>query len=105
MSDNWVENLFSKGDDDTARNGEKSVCSLGRVVAFERQADLHNTEAEQDQTDCPDQAKHKVGQIVHDLQRITARRERGHRHGKQERHHQHGGTVDGKAFLSFSLNT
>ena len=100
---NERQNFFCKGDDNTAGNGKKTVSALGRIVAFQRQTDLHNTEAEQDQADGANQAKHKVGQIVHDLQRIAVCRKRSHRHHADNRHHQDNGAVSRKSFLNLPL--
>ena len=99
-----IENLFCKGDDDTARDGKKTVGSLRRVVAFQGQTDLHDAESEKDQTDCPDQAEHKVGQVVHDLQRIAVCSKRRHRHHAGDSDHKDNGAVSDKALSNFSLN-
>lgn len=74
------QDFFCKCDDDTARYGKKAVSSLGRIVRFERKADLDDTEAEKDQTDSADQPEDKIGQIVDNRQRVARR---GCRHRDQ----------------------
>lgn len=103
-SRNERQNFFCKGDDNTAGNGKETVGSLRRVVAFERETDLHDTESEQDQTDGTNQAEDKVGQIVDYRQRVIACGKRRHRHGNHQRHSHHDGTVGNKALLNFALN-
>ena len=49
------QNLFCKRNDDAAGQGEETVGALARVMAFQRKADLHNAEAEQDKADGADQ--------------------------------------------------
>ena len=99
-----IENLFCKGDDNAARDGEKAVGSLRRVVAFKRETDLHDAESEKDQTDSADETEHEVGQVVHDLQRIAASRKRRHRHHAGDSDHKDNGAVSNKALSNFSLN-
>jgi hypothetical protein len=70
---NEIQNFFGKGDNHAAGKGQKAIGPLGRVVGFERKADLHNAEAQQDQTDGPDQPEYEVGQVVDDGQRVVGR--------------------------------
>ena len=48
---------YCKGDNDTARQSEKAVGTLGRVVRLERQTDLHDAPAQQDQAHRTDEAE------------------------------------------------
>ena len=61
---NQIQNILCKGDDNAAEKGQKSVCSLGCVVRFERQANLHHAKAQQNKTDCLDCRKDKIGQTI-----------------------------------------
>ena len=70
------QNLLGERNDDAARDGQNAVCALRRIVRLERQTDLQNAEAEQDQADSANQRKDKVAQIVDDRQRIAVCRER-----------------------------
>ena len=49
-SNDKIKDFLSKGDDDTACQGQKAVCSLRRVVTLEGNTDLHNTPTKQDKT-------------------------------------------------------
>ena len=97
------QDLFCKGDNDTARDGKEAVSSLRRVVRFERETDLHDTEAEQDKTDGANQSEDEVGQIVYYSQRVIARRKRRHRHGENKCHYHNDSAIGGKPFLNFSF--
>ena len=55
------QDFFCKGDDNTARDSKETVGSLGRVVRFERETDLHDTEAKQNKTDGANQSEDEVG--------------------------------------------
>ena len=60
-----------EGDDDAAGEGEKAVGALRGVVTLEREADLHDAPAEQDDADRADEPEHKRAQIVDDRKRIA----------------------------------
>ena len=49
---NQGKDFLCEGDDNAARQSQKGVCSLRRIVRFQAQSHLNNTEAEQDKTDC-----------------------------------------------------
>ena len=66
-----VQDLFGEHDDDAARHGEKPVGSLGRVVAFEREADLHHAEPEDDEADGADEAENERRQVVDRSERVA----------------------------------
>ena len=59
-----AEDLLGEGDDDTARDGQDAVRALGRVVALQREAELQDTEAQQDDSDGADQAEDEVAEVV-----------------------------------------
>lgn len=42
---NEIEDLFGKGNDHSTGQSEKAVGTLGRVVALEREANLHDAPA------------------------------------------------------------
>ena len=56
---NQGQNLLGKSDDNTTGQSEETVGSLAGVVGFEGEADLHHTEAQQDHTNGPDEAKNE----------------------------------------------
>lgn len=58
------QDFLCEGNDDTAREGEKAIAALGRVVGLKGQADLHNSPAEQDHAHGADQAEDEVAQVV-----------------------------------------
>ena len=58
-------------------------------MRLERQTDLQNAKAEQNQADRTDQGKDEIAQVIHDRQRITVRRER--RDNKNRQHEKHAG--------------
>ena len=58
------KDLLCKGNDYTARKCQESIRSLGRVMGFQRKADLYDTKAEHDHTNSPDQSENEVGEIV-----------------------------------------
>ena len=83
------QDLLGERKDNTARDGQNAVCALRRIVRLERQANLQNAEAEQNQTDGANQGKDKIAQIVDDRQRIAVCRER--RDNKNRQHEKHAG--------------
>ena len=83
-SSNKVKDLFGKCNDDPACHREKPVRPLRRIMAFQRQSYLHDSEAEQDQAYRTDQAEHEIRQVVDNSQRISACR--GHSDGSHAEH-------------------
>ena len=94
------QDLLGERNDDAARDGQNAVCALRRIVRLERQTDLQNAKAEQDQADRADQGKDKITQIVDHGQRIAVRRER--RDNKNRQHEKHAGE-DGIEPLGFGF--
>lgn len=68
---NQGEDLLSKGDHDTAGDGEDAVGTLGGVMGLEGQAHLQNSVAQQDEPHRPDQREDKVGQAVDHRKRVV----------------------------------
>ena len=96
------QNLLGKGDDDTTRQGQKAVGTLGGVVALEGEAHLDDAPAQQDQAHSADQAENELGQVVDDGERVAARSGRGKgRHGEaaHQGHRSHPGAVVAVAAL------
>ena len=83
------QDLLGECNDNAARDGQNAVCALGRIVRLERQTDLQNAEAEQNQADRTNERENKVTQIVDNRQRITVRCER--RDNKNRQHEKHAG--------------
>ena len=83
------QDLLGECNDDAARNSQDAVRALRRIVRLERQTDLQNAEAEQDQADRANERENEVAQIVDDRQRIAVRRER--RDNKNRQHEKHTG--------------
>ena len=83
------QDLLGECNDDAACDGQNAICALGRIVRLERQTDLQNAEAEQDQADRANQGKDEIAQVIHDRQRIAVRRER--RDNKNRQHEKHAG--------------
>ena len=54
------QNLFCKSNHHAACKGQKAVRPLGRVVGFQRQAHLHDAEAEHNHPDSLNQTEDKV---------------------------------------------
>ena len=67
-----VKDFLGEGDYQPTGQGEETLRTLGGIMALEGQADLYDTPAQQDHTDCTDEGKDKVGKIVHHPQRIAA---------------------------------
>ena len=63
LSGNESEDLLGKGDHNTASNGEHAVGPLRGVVALEGQAQLEDTEAQQDQADGSNQGEDELGKM------------------------------------------
>ena len=70
------QDLLGECNDDAARDGQDAVCALRRIVRLERQTDLQNAKAEQDQADRANQGKDEIAQVIDDRQRIAVCRER-----------------------------
>ena len=68
------KDFFCESNDDTSGKSKKTVCSLGRVVGLQRKSDLHDTEAEQDKSDCTDKSENEIGQIVYYRDRVVCRK-------------------------------
>ena len=73
LSHNHIQDLFGKSDDDPASQGQKPIGPLAWVMRFQRQSDLHNTKAQQNQTNGSDQAENEIGQVVHYANWISSR--------------------------------
>lgn len=88
-----VEDFFRKRHDEAARQGEKTLRTLGGIVALEGKADLHHTPAQEDEADSANQGKDKGRKVVDHRQRIIGGKGRG---GKTAGA-QHQGGVSGEA--------
>ena len=93
-----VEDLLGKGHDQTACQGEKTLGTLGGVMALEGEAHLHHAPAQQNQADGADQGKDESGEIVHYCQRIAG----GEGSGRKAADAQHGGNIGGKPVAALS---
>ncbi len=65
------QDLLGKSDDDSAGKSQKPIGTLRRVMRLQRQADLHDAKAKQDQTYSSDKTEYEGGQIIDHLDRIT----------------------------------
>ena len=54
---NQGQDLLRKCNDNPARHSEDTIGPLASIMAFQRQTDLENAEAQQDQTDGADQTE------------------------------------------------
>ena len=70
-------------------------------MALERQADLHDAPAQQDETDSADQTEDEGGQIVHHAQGIAGS-ERGHRSPQDHSGAQDRDSIAAKALLDLA---
>ena len=68
-------------------------------MALERETNLYHAPAQQNHTDCTDQGKDKVGQVVHHSQRIATG---GKGSGRKAADAQHGSYVGGKPVAALS---
>ena len=73
-----VQDFFCEGDNDAARKGQKTVGTLGRIMALEGHAHLNDTPAKDDQTDSTDKAEDEITEIVDYGDGIAAGRKSGH---------------------------
>lgn len=93
-----VEDLLGKGHDQAACQGEKTLGTLGGVMALEGETHLHHAPAQQNQADGTDQGKDEGGEIVHYRQRIAG----GKGSGRKAADAQHGGNIGGKPVAALS---
>ena len=93
-----VEDLLGKGHDQAARKGEKTLGTLGGVMALEGEAHLHHAPAQQNQADGTDQGKDEGGEIVHYRQRIAG----SEGSGRKAADAQHGSYIGGKPVTALS---
>lgn len=70
---NQRQYLLRKEDNHAARQCQEAVSPLAGIVVFQGQPDLHDTETQQNQTDCPNKPRDKIGKVVDCLQRVVAR--------------------------------
>ena len=84
LSGNESEDLLGKGDHNTASNGEHAVGPLRGVVALEGQAQLEDTEAQQDQADGSNQGEDELGKVVDYRQRIVRGKGRDNHNGQRQ---------------------
>lgn len=61
LSYNQIQNFLCKGDHNPTGKGKKAIGSLRGIVGLKRKPDLHNTPAEDDNTDRTDNTKDKSG--------------------------------------------
>lgn len=83
---NQGQDFLRKCNDNPACHSENTIGPLAGVVAFQRQTDLEDAEAQQDQTDGSNQAEYKVRKVVDNCQRIGLCK-----HGGAEHRDYHGG--------------
>ncbi|EQJ32374.1 hypothetical protein QS9_3496 [Clostridioides difficile P20] len=95
------QDFLCEGNDNAACKGQKSVSSLGRVVGFEGQTNLHDTKAEHNHTDSPHQTENEIGQIVDYLNRVIGSKG-GYGSTKHKCHCHNSHTVIAEAFLNLS---
>ena len=83
---NQRQDLLRKCNDNPACHSEDTIGPLAGIVALERQTDLENAKAQQDQADGANQAEYKVRKVVDNCQRIGLCK-----HGGAEHRDYHGG--------------
>ena len=88
-----VENFFRKRHHEAARQRQKSLGTLGGIVALKGQTDLHHAPAQKDEADSADQGKDKGRKVVDHRQRIVG----GKGCGGKAAGAQHQGGVGGEA--------
>ena len=93
-----VKDFLREGDDDAAGKGQKAVGTLRRVVALERETDLHNAPAEQDKTDGADESEDEVGQVVDYGNGVTCGKCR-HAHAEHQCQTEHRRRIEAEASL------
>ena len=77
---NQGQDLLCKCNDNPACHSEDTIGPLAGIVAFHRQTDLENAEAQQNQADGSNQAEYKVREVVDYGQRVCLREYRGAEH-------------------------
>lgn len=82
------QNLLCKGNDNAACKGQKTVRPLGRVVGFQRQANLHDAEAEHNHADSPYQTENEIREVVDYLNGVVSGKG-GHGCAKHHREGKH----------------
>ena len=95
---NQRQDFLRKCNDNPACHSEDTIGPLAGIVAFQRQTDLENAEAQQDQTDGSNQAEYKVRKVVDHRQRVGFCKYRGAEH---RNHHGGGGKDQVKALCLF----
>ena len=95
---NQGQDLLRKCNDNPTRHSEDTVGPLAGIVALERQTDLENAEAQQDQTDGSNQAEYKVRKVADHRQRVGFCKYRG---AEYRDHHGGGGKDQVKALCLF----
>lgn len=63
FSQNHIQNILGKVDDDTTKEGHKALRTLPGIVAFEGETDLHNAKTQQNGTNNL-QVTHTYTQVV-----------------------------------------
>ena len=66
-----IQDLFCKGDNDPAGQGQKTIRPLAGIMRLHRQAHLHDAKSQQDQSNGSDQAEDEIGQVIDCLDRIS----------------------------------
>jgi len=66
-SDNEIQDLFRECDDDPTCKGQKSVGTLGRIMALQGQSYLYDAPSQQDQTYRADKPEYEFTQVVNHL--------------------------------------
>lgn len=83
-----VKDFLGEHDDDAACQRKETICPLAGVMGFQRQADLNDAKAQQDQANGADDRKHERRKVVDDAHRVFLgqRRHGAEKAGKQQRH-------------------
>src|SRR5699024_11041478 len=81
-ADDQVQDLFGKGDDDTAGQRQEALAALAGIMALQRQAHLNDAPAQQNQADGSDDGEDEGTEVVDNSQRIALGQ------------HRRGGTAD-----------
>ena len=101
-TNNQVQDFLGEGDDDATGKSQEAVAALGGVVALERQANLNDTPAKQDQTNGADESENKIGQVVDNRDRVAASSKSVDTHAHNERDRENGGCVDAEALFDLA---
>lgn len=81
VSQNHIQNILGKVDDDTTKEGHKALRALAGVMPFQGKTDLHNAEAQQNSANGFNGAEHKITEGIDGGQRVVGGKG-GHCHGK-----------------------